>query len=287
MRTETAIDTVTMQVNFYNESIYDTTIEAIIQRLEKYKYFVNNKENIEVEYKHKLISTINKGSFSYEKQDKSKANKIWYLSIKLAGLKKYIPWRDKASHNALMLIISYLNTNKHIFKITQFDVALNIFTKYENILALCMKRFPTTEYWGANQKQIYKTTTWMEKFKNSKHKANAVFHGCHYDKSIKEKLDYSLTRFEVSFQKPYFKNKGFNIGTIYNDFNRYYMLYVPNKKKRQEIKDMYDSKENIRKKDIKDMRLERYRLHIDIKVLIDFSINLYGVNDDTIDHFML
>jgi len=71
----------------------------------------------------------------------------------------------------------------------------------------------------------------MEKFKSAKHKAEAVSHGCLYDKSAKESLDYNLTRFEISFQKKFFKNNGFNVGAMYNEFYRYHVMYIPNQKK--------------------------------------------------------
>ena len=284
MRTETVIDTVALQCNFYNEKKCDITQNDIIDRLREYNYYCDDGINIEFNYK--SIATIDKGSFSYITKNKKKANKVWYLSIKLAGLKKYIHERDKASHNALMLIVSYLNTHELTFKVTQLDVALNIFTKLDNTLALCTHRYATTKYWKASEDQLFTTTRYMEKFKSAKHKAEAVSHGCLYDKSAKESLDYNLTRFEISFQKKFFKNNGFNVGAMYNEFYRYHVMYIPNQKKKQEIMAKYDSLEVIRKKDIKDMKLERCMLHIDINVLVDFTTNLYLVDDDLLDSFL-
>ncbi|WP_373035562.1 hypothetical protein [Sulfurimonas sp.] len=294
MRTETAIDTIALQCNFYDEEKCDTARYEIIERLKAYRLYSGGEEyklysddGITFEYKFKTVVTIDSGSYSYVKKDKKKARPEWYLSIKLAGLKRYIPDRDKVSHNALMLLVSYLNTHKIAFKVTQFDVALNIFTKLENVLALCTRRYATTQYWKANEEQLFPTTRYMEKFRNAKHKAEAVSHCCLYGKSQKEGLEYKLTRLEVSFQKKFFKNNGFNVGTMYNEFHRYHVMYIPNQKKKQEIMDKYDSLEVLRKKDIKDLKLEKYRLHIDVNVLVDFATKLYLVDDGVLEQFML
>jgi len=285
MRTETAIDTIALQCNFNNEEKSETARYAIVERLKEYKLYT--VDDIKFEYKYKTVVTVDKGSFSYVTKDKKKARTVWYLSIKLAGLKRYIPDRDKVSHNTLMLIVSYLNTHKLAFKVTQFDVALNIFTKLDNILALCTKRHSTTQYWEANEEQLFATTRYMEKFNNAKHKGEAVSHCLLYGKSYKEELEYNLVRLELSLQKKFFKNNGFNIGAMYNEFYRYHVMYIPNQKTKQEIMDKYDSLEVIRKKDIKYLKLERYRLHVDINVLVDFATKLYLVEDAILDSFMI
>jgi len=294
MRTETAIDTVALQCDFYTEEECTTAQYEIVDRLKEYRLYSKDKEHklysnndIVFEYKYKTVATIDTGSFSYVTKDKKKARPVWYLSIKLAGLKSYIPDRDRMSHNTLMLVVSYLNTHKLLFKITQFDVALNIFTKLDNILALCTSRYSTTKYWQANEVQLFETTTYMEKFKSKKHKADAVSHACLYGKSSKENLDSNLTRFEISFQKKFFKNNGFNVGAMYNEFYRYHVMYIPNQKTKQEIMDKYDSLEVLRKKDVKDLKLERYSLHVDINVLVGFTTKLYLVDDGVLEQFIL
>lgn len=292
MRTETVVDTVALQINFYNEDKRDTARYDIVNRLKEYRQYISDKEcklytddDILFEYKYKPVATIDTGSFSYLTKEKKRGKTVWYLSIKLAGLKRYIAERDKMSHNVLMLIVSYLNTYKMPFKITQLDVALNLFTKFKNTLCLCTSRYATTKYWKANEEQQFDTTRYIEKFNNAKHKAESVVHACHYDKSYKEKLDYNLTRFEISFQKKFLKN-GFNIGAIYGEFNRYHVMYVPNPKVKQEVMDKYDRLAVIRQKDIKALKLERYRLNIDMNVLVDFTTNLYLVDDSVVEQFM-
>ena len=285
MRTETVIDTVALQYNFDSEEKCDNAIEDIRERLEKYKYIVN--DNCIVEYNYKTIATIDRGSFSYVKKGTMKATSVWYLSIKLAGLKTYIPWRDIVSHNCFLLVISYFNTRQLPFKVTQCDVALNIFTKYENVLSLCTTRHSTTQYYKANEEQLFDTTTYIEKFKSKKHKKDAVSHVCCYDKSNKEKLPYNLVRHEVSMQKKFFKSNGFDIGAIFKECNRYHVMYIPNKKRRQEIMDQYDSYDVLRQRDIKALKLDRYRLFIDLKVVVDFALELYNVNDSVLDQYLL
>lgn len=293
MRIETVIDTVALQCNFYDEYKCDVAKYEIIERLKQYRLHSNDKEfklytddDIVFEYKYKTVVTIDSGSFSYVTKNKRKAKTVCYIAIKLAGLKRFIPEKDKVSHNALMLLVSYLNTHKLSFKVTQFDVALNIFTKLENVLALCTKRHSTTQYYKANEEQLFATTRYIEKFKSAKHKADAVSHACLYNKSEKEKLGYNLTRLEISFQKKFFKNNGFNVGAMYNEFHRYHVMYIPNQKKKQEIMDKYDGLEVIRKKDIKDLKIERHRLHIDVHVLVDFATKLYLVDDGVSEYYL-
>ena len=64
-------------------------------------------------------------------------------------------------------------------------------------------------------------------------------------------------------------------------------MYIPNQKKQQEIMDKYDSLEVIRKKDLKELKLDRYRLYIDLHVLVDFATRLYLVDDGVLEQFMI
>lgn len=283
MKTETSVDTIALQCNFDNEESCKIAKAEIANRLEHNKLYSN--DDTLFCYNYKTVATIGKGSFSYLTKENDKVNKVWYLSIKLAGLKRYQPLLDRVSRDSLLLIVSYLNTKKIIFEITQLDVALNIFTKFDNILVLCTKKHATTKYWKANEEQPFSTTRYIEKFKNSKHKASAVLHACLYDKTEKEKLGYRLTRFEVSFQKKFFKKDGVNIGKIYKELLRYHILYLSNSKIKQEIILKYDNLDVIRKREVKSLKLDQYRLTINIDYLHKFILEIYEVNDKNLEHY--
>ena len=62
---------------------------------------------------------------------------------------------------------------------------------------------------------------------------------------------------------------------------------MPNKKKKQELMDQYDAKDVLRQKDVKELKLDLYRLDININVLIDFSIKLYSVNNITLEPYIV
>jgi len=285
MRTETAIDTVTLQCNFNHEDKCDSAKDDILELLKKYNYY--SEDDSEVQYRYKTVATIEQASYSYVKKNKKKANVVWYLSIKLAGLKRYNTYLDIAATNCLLIIASYFNTKKLAMKITQLDVALNIFTKFENVLSLCTKRLPKADYYKANEEQKYLTTQYFVKYDSKEQKNRATTHACLYDKTVKHDLAFKLTRFEISFSKKFLKKNGLNVGSIYNEFKRYHVLYMPNKKKKQELMDQYDAKDVLRQKDIKELKLNWNRLDIDINVLIDFAIRLYRVDDITLESYII
>ena len=104
MRHETAIDTVELKSNFNDKDECDATVGVLISTLEKYDYYIKFEDEykIQIEYKHKLIASIRKGSFSFVNQDKEKEDTTWYISIKLAGIKRYIHYIDCAASNCLI-----------------------------------------------------------------------------------------------------------------------------------------------------------------------------------------
>jgi len=286
MKHETVIDTIALQVNFFDENKCDTAMDELFAKLEKYNLYKDKNSN-EIKYKFNLIATIDKGCFSYRKTNNEKAQTIWYLTIKLAGLKRYLDSIDTASTNCLLLICSYLNTNKLAYHVTQLDVAIDIFTKFDNVLALCTNRSPTTKYYKANEEQKYLTTTYIEKFKNEQQQKEAVLRATLYDKTLKHTLQTTITRFEISFQKKFFKNNKFDVGAIYREFQRYQVLYIPNQKKKQAIMDKYDSIEIIRQKDVHELYVERLRLHPNVQALMDFISRMYMVHDTRLEYFLL
>lgn len=286
MKHETVIDTIALQVNFIDdENRCDATKYNLLELLKGYGFHIDHMSN-NIEYKYNLIATIDKGCFSYRKINKEKAKTVWYLTIKLAGLKRYEVSIDTASTNCLLVICSYLNTDKLAFNVTQLDVAIDISTKFENVLALCTNRSPTTKYHKSNEEQKYPTTTYIEKFKNEQQQKEAVLRATLYDKTFKHTLQSNITRFEISFQKKFFKNNKFDVGAIYYEFQRYHLLYLPNKKKKQEIMDKYDSMEIMRQKEIRELHIESFRLHPDTQVLMNFILKLYTVYD-TLEYFLL
>jgi len=107
-----------------------------------------------------------------------------------------------------------------------------------------------------------------------------------YSKSAKHELPFELTRFEMSFQKSYLDRNGIDLGNMNNQLLRYHILYVPNKKKQQEIREHYDTKEILRKSDVKSLNIERYRLYIDIFPVSLFISTLLKVHDTMLEYYL-
>lgn len=284
MKYNLIVDTIALQVDYHNEYKCDLGYSQLQELLKGYGYFYDTIKK-EYQYKHKKILTMSKGSYGVKRNGNKQI--IYYIRIKLAGLKRYLLYIDIASHNALMIIASYFNTNKQFYKVTQFDVAVDIFTKYKNILVLCTNKRPSTKYFGANEEQPFNTTTYIEKFNNGKDKANAAVHMQKYCKTSKSKLLINITRVEISFQKPFLNKNGLNIGYMYAEIMRYHILYIANNmKKQQEVKDKYDSIEIMRARDIKSLNISQHRLHIDIIPLASIISDIYTVTDDVLVHYL-
>jgi len=174
---------------------------------------------------------------------------------------------------------AYLNTRQITFKLTGLDISLDLYTKYENVMALCTKKSPKTCYYGANEVQFYDTTSYMERIPEHKLQL-AVQRAYLYAKSIKENLFYNITRFEVKLQPKFFnKNRENIISGIMNALDRYHVMYVPNKKEKQYLMDQYDNHAILRYRDIKKLKFDNYRCYSDISVIVGFINNLFTVQE--------
>jgi len=284
MKQSLGIDTIALQVNFTSEASMYLAKYDLKCRLTDYGFFYKEEQD-EFQYNYKTIATMHSGSYGTKNDDKKVI--VYYISIKLAGLKRYILDIDTASRKCLLIIFSYLNTHDLPIKITQLNIAIDIYTKFENILVLCTKRVPTTNYFKADSaEQPFQTTTYIERFKSAAHKKNATLHTQSYSKSAKNNLEFELTRIETSIQKNFLDTHGLNIGAIYKQLLRYHILYIPNKKRQQEIREQYDSQEVLRKSNIKSLNIEKYRIHPDILSIHSFVSSIFQVNDNLLDHFL-
>lgn len=294
MKYQVTIDTVCLQIDLTQEEKRNTMIEDILGLFRKenlyiaYKdYPINIHSNFYIrEYyvysNNIVIASIRAGSFSIKNSVTNAVITTYYISLEVAGLMTYHPQRDKITHDTLMRACAFFNTKNITFKLTGLDISLDLFTKYENVLALCTKKSPKTVYHRANEVQFYDTTRYIEKIPNNKVPL-VVQRAYLYDKAVKENLPYPLTRFELKLQPKFFnKNRENMLSGIMNALDRYHVMYVPNKKEKQYLMGEYDKHPILRQRDIKKLKFYGYRCYPDISVVVGFINALFTVREQDI-----
>lgn len=224
------------------------------------------------------LATINTGIFRTGSYIKNDYTMKYYISIKFAGLKTYNDILDKAANDYLLRICAYLNTKGITFKLTELDICIDAECAFENILAICTKRSPKTNYYKPTDDQTYTTTTYIEKITKKK-LTKAVLRAYTYDKSDKEHLDYPITRFEIKLQPKYFNKYGFSIKSIEKALDRYYVMYFEDTEEKYSKIAAYNGYQTVRKREVKRLKLDEYRLFFDIGYIDNFINKLLNADD--------
>ncbi|QOY54013.1 hypothetical protein HUE87_08945 [Candidatus Sulfurimonas marisnigri] len=291
MKYQTRIDTVSLQIDTTQEDTRNAILEGLLGLFKQdniyvaYKgYPINQHSNFYIREYHVyanniVVASVRAGSFSIKNSLTKTVVTTYYISLEFAGLMTYNQQLDTITNNILMKTCAYFNTRQITFKLNGLDISLDLFTKYEHVLALCTKKSPKTVYYGANELQWFDTTSYMEKIPNHKLQL-AVQRAYLYDKAIKENLPYSVTRFEVKLQPKFFnKNRDNIIAGIMNALDRYHVMSVPNKKEKQYLMDQYDAHLTLRDRDIKRLKLDNYRCYHDISAIVGFINSLLTVQE--------
>jgi len=281
----TTIDTVKLQLDFNTQEQQHKVHNDIIDYISKH-YFVNYKDFTNeisrqvnrvffIYYKNTYIASIATGIYTtYDKSQKS--SNIYYISIKLAGLQRYNKVIDDASIDCLFRLCAFINNNNLIFKITQLDIAIDIYAKFDNVLTVCTKRTPNTQYFSLSEQQIFKTTRYVEDIKHHRlHKVSK--HAYTYDKAHKESLNFDLTRFELSLNPKFFSKNALNIDNIAKALDRYHVMYFPTIKEKQTKITAYESYTNFRSRDVKRIGFESYRLYPNLMYISEFLHWMFNI----------
>jgi hypothetical protein len=286
MNYTTTIDTVGIQIDFDNhhkqrdilnqlldfiikyESIYLEYKEYRIEYLTRREYYIYNNSTI--------IATINTGSYRTGSYLDNSYKNIFYISIKFAGLKRYNTILDQVSNDCLENICSFFNRNGIVFKLTELDVCIDIESAFENVLAICTKRTPKTKYYRLTDRQAYDSTSYIEKIAKRKLK-KAVLRAYTYNKSLKENLDNNITRFELKLQPKYFNSRGVSVESIQKALDRYHVMYFRDLSTKYSIINAYNSYKIVRKREIKKLRLDDYRLLPNMEYIKYFIDNLFTI----------
>ena len=136
-------------------------------------------------------------------------------------------------------------------------------------MAVCTKKSPKTNYYDLSDRQAYDSTAYIEKI-TTKKLNTSVLRAYTYDKSLKENLNYDLSRFEFKLQSKYFNMHGFSIASIAQDLNRYHVTYFDDLDEMNFKIEAYDNYAIVKKREIKRMRFADYRIYPDIKYIASF-----------------
>ena len=287
----TYVDTLGIRCECDNITQRDSLFNAIFDFL-KEKKLVGTKYNedrsspyyqmTELLYGNTRLASIAKG---YYVNDTSFNPDYYYINISFYGLKRYSKIKDEASTLLVRIITAFLNTYNIDFRLIELDIAMDIESKINNILAVCISRSPNVEYYelgdfdeNGEEIQDDKGTYNIEKYKSKKSRKNAMGRAYLYDKRKKEKdkykreLGFDLTRFEVKLQKRWFVKNEFGFIPIYKALQKYVVL---------ELEDLQQKEQLIQKiNSAKTSRQRRTAIHAAIKdnstVSLTQKMNLVG-----------
>jgi hypothetical protein len=291
MKYLTTIDTVSLQIDTYDEVTRNLIADGIFHLLHTNKLYIAQKDypinlhsnffirEYEIYSLYVVLASIRMGSFSMKNPVNNIVTTTYYIAIEFAGLKRYHEQLDAISDKTLLSVCAYLNSRNIYYKLTGLDISIDLQTKFENVLVLCTKRSPKTSYYTANEAQYYATTQYIEKIPNG-YKDEVVQRSYLYDKSFKENLPYVLTRFELKLQQKFFHNyRDTLVYSISKAFEKYHVMYVPVKKERQYLMEQYDKYAILRDRDIKRIGFDNYRCYFDITVVNSFITRIFSIKE--------
>jgi hypothetical protein len=206
---------------------------------------------------------------------------MYYIRIRVAGLKSYKILHDNASYSALITIAAYLNTTRTNYRFVELDVCIDVACPFSHILAICTKKTARTEY--KKPGSTYKGSTSYIEHYNVHTRKQATKRAYTYDKALKEGLNCSLTRFEIKLQNNWFLNNALNADTVLNTMGRYHLMYFSDLTEKQSIISRYSNYVNFTAREIRSLNLEQYRLYPNTHVISEFArqvqstyVNFYG-----------
>lgn len=249
---EINIDTLALQIDFDNSVKQRNKLELIklfiySRRLGQLKEVKTNQNMIKYEllYANSKILSLHSGSARSRDKITGRNKNFYYIRIRFAGLKSHNLSFDKASYASLATICALLNTSGTNYRFCELDIALDVFCPFDNMLAMCTKKSANVSYNLINFKQYFSgsPTTYIEDYSDLGKKKNAVLRSYLYDKSAKNKLPFSVTRFEIKLQNRFFIKNSFDISSIRSAFDRYCVMYFSDIYQKQVVINKYNRKE--------------------------------------------
>ena len=287
----TGLDRIKLRVEFFDsneQSEFIIGLKSLLSDSIEKIYFKDNSQNnslfINGYYQRNKYLSIVSSCYSKSKCINKKKDivTIFSVTVEFAGLKSYNYKKDNLMNKYLMMVISYLNLNFINFEVIGLDLFVDVDKPFENMFAFCNKKVGKVKYYKTLEKQYHFGTHYIEKFNNT-HK-NVMRRAYLYDKSLKENLFLTITRFELKIQTRFFnRNKidnFFDKKIFYtNLLNRliesYHILYFRSIAiKNLELASYAFLEDNIRRRDIYKLFLNHYRIIPDISNVVDDLLNL-------------
>ena len=184
-------------------------------------------------------------------------------------------------HQYLMKVISLFNFYNINFEVIGLDLFVDVDKPFENMFAFCNKKVGGVKYYKTLENQHNIGTHYIEKLNNT-HK-NVMKRAYLYDKSLKEKLLFPITRFELKIQTRFFNRNKMNVffdrKMFYtNLLNRlmesYHILYFRSLVLKNQELTSYALFEDTRRRDFYKLSLNNYRIIPNISNVVDDLLNL-------------
>lgn len=274
MEYSTEIDTLSLQVDCKTMEEQRNTSFMIIRTIREYnKIYIkqnSSKNEHEVLFNNNRIAIIKIGTNPIYNELKNEFETNYYVSVCFAGLKRYNIVLDNLSAECLKATVGILNTCNIDYKLTELDVCIDMNVPMQNILTICTTKLPRTEYYPLNNSFYNGNSVYIEKILENRLTYNSQ-RAYVYNKSKKEKLIFTLSRFELKLQKSFFLNKDLiDFITIINALDRYTVMYFIQTIEKDIVIEKYNSYSKIRKRDIDKMDLDKYRVKPDILKIWNF-----------------
>lgn len=211
----------------------------------------------------------------------SKDGITFYINIIFAGLASYTEKNDLIRSEVLLSTCSWLNDKKVAFSIKELDVSMDILSPIIYTHVMQLKKVPN----ASNQTEnLYNgETTYLQKKKKSySYSTTAIL----YDKKVKEKLPYNISRFEVRFlfQKDERDNL-FNLQhKISKGLERYGLFYFEELLLKNEVirhQDFIEKNGKPRARQYKQLvkQIEEFRLKPDLNYVMEYIYGLYSIKN--------
>ncbi len=230
------------------------------------------------------ILELKTGSYLSGHYRNKKRYPIYYISIEIAGLKRYDATTDKLSLDSLVRVAAYLNTNMIDFNINSLDVYVDMQCPFAFTYAFCNKKASGVKYYHVYEPQYHLSTIYIEKY-NRTHK-RVMKRAYLYDKSAKEgNINSSITRFELRLQPRFFSRfNHFFWSELRNELDRYHILYFPTLEEKEFALWQYAQHEHsIRRRSLHRLAVNGYRVIPDINGVANFLFELLSIQESLLN----
>ncbi len=251
-------------------------IEDFILENNLIKYFNKNQNNNYGKWIVKKDDTILFSFYNQTFKDRYIEN---YVMIEIHGLKKYSE-TDTIKNYFYLELLKKLNDTNQQYYLQRLDYAIDINKKAEHIFLY--KHSKGSKFNTLKDFDFTSTSkgNYRLEVDNKKFNSNRLNRLTMYDKKLKENLDETVTRVEISllpnsFREIRKKDDNNFFTTIQNEIQKYKIYYFEDKVKREECIEYYDGKnysisERVISKLDKKYLVHSQKLKFDFKSLEDF-----------------